>query len=262
MLSIAWNSLLVYPILNVLVGLYKITGSLGVSIIGLTIIIRAILLPVVLPSMRDMKKQRDLQPELEKIKKRFKYDKKKQAELQMELFKKHGINPASGCSTQLIMIIVLIALFTVIRRFALNVDILTINQHLYFDFLKFAASETLSTKFLYLDLSQKDPFFILAILSGILQYIASKMTIPYVEKAEKLAKGTPEKTDDFAYNMQEQMLYMMPAMNVIIGATLPAGVVLYIVVTTIFSVVQTYFSTGLGGLTPWIKKLKSAKTIE
>jgi membrane protein insertase Oxa1/YidC/SpoIIIJ len=68
-------------------------------------------------------------------------------------------------------------------------------------------------------------------------------------------KKTPDKNDDIAYNMQQQMLYTMPIMNFIIGLTLPSGVVLYIVTTTLFSIVQTYFVSGWGGMQHIINKL-------
>ena len=89
MISEIWNTILVNPIMNVLVGFYQLTGNLGISIILLTIFIRTILIPVILPSMKTMKKQRDLQPEMDKIKEKYKNDKKKQAEMQMALFKQH-----------------------------------------------------------------------------------------------------------------------------------------------------------------------------
>ena len=81
-------------------------------------------------------------------------------------------------------------------------------------------------------------------MSGILQYFTSKLSFGFTKKAEKIAQKTPDKTDDIAYNVQEQMLYIMPIMTVVIGLTLPAGVVLYIVTTTLFSLVQTYFTLG------------------
>ena len=107
-----------------------------------------------------------------------------------------------------------------------------------------------------MDLAKPDPFFILAVLAGLFQLISSKMTMPYVEQGEKAAKKTPGKSDDIAYNMQQQMLYTMPVMNVLIGLTLPSGVVLYMVVTTIFSIAQSYFVSGWGGLKPWIYKIQ------
>ena len=254
MLSEIWNLILINPILNILVGFYQLTGNLGFSIVLLTVLIRTILIPAMLPSMKTMQKQRELQPELDKIKKKFKHDKKKQAEMQMELFKKHGLNPASGCLTQIAMIVVLIALYGVIRRFTGGTNIEEINSHLYFGFLNLDLVEQIQIRFLWLDLTKPDPYYVLAVLSGVFQLFQSKMTQPYVEIGEKAAQKTPDKKDDIAYNIQEQMLYTMPIMNFIIGVTLPAGVVLYILTTTIFSLVQTYFVSGLGGLKPWLKK--------
>jgi YidC/Oxa1 family membrane protein insertase len=261
MFSALWNLILVAPILNLLMAMYQITANLGLSIILLTILVRAILIPVVIPSMKAMKKQRDIQPELTKLKEKHKGDQRKMAEAQMELFKKHGINPTSGCLSQIVMIIVLIALFSVIQMFAVKHDISKINAQIYFDSFKLQPNEQISTKFGYLDLGKPDPFYILALMSGILQFVASKMMMPLIEKAEKVAEKTEPKTDDIALQMQQQTLYMMPIMNVVIGVALPSGVLLYIVVTTLFTIVQQYYSTGWGGMTPLIRKaLKSQKS--
>lgn len=254
-LALIWNTIIINPMFNLLVGFYLVTKNLGLAIIVLTIVIRLILVPAMLPSLKTMKKQQDLKPELDKIKEKYKHDKKKQAEMQMELLKKHGINPASGCVTQLITIFILIGLYGVISKFATETNIAGLNDILYFSFLKLNVSEPINTSFFYLNLSKPDPLFILAVLSGAMQFLASKMTLPYVEAAEKAAQKTPDKTDDIAYNMQEQMLYTMPIMNVIFGITLPSGMMLYILVTTLFSIVQTYFVSGWGGLTPWINKV-------
>lgn len=256
MLATLYQNILVSPLFNLLVVLYQLTGSMGLSIILLTLLIRLILVPVVLPSLKNMKKQRELQPLLDKLKKKYAHDKKVLAEKQMQLFKEHGVNPASGCLNQILMIIVLIALFSVIRNFSTGSSIEEINKLIYFNSLKFANIEDIKTSFLYLkDLAVPDPYYILAILSGLLQLIVSKMTAPYAKAGEKAAKKTPDKKDDLAYNVQSQMLYTMPIMNVVIGAKLPAGVVLYLVTTTAFSVAQTYFVSGLGGLRSWIEKL-------
>jgi YidC/Oxa1 family membrane protein insertase len=255
-MSAIWNTILVNPLLNILVFFYVITGSnMGVAIILLTVVIRSLLIPVVLPSIKNMQKQRDLQPEIEKLKKKFKNDKQKVAQAQMELFKKHGLNPASGCVTQIAMVVVLIALYNVIRRFSGEIDLEAINNLIYFVSLKFAENATVNTSFLYMDLAIPDPYYVLPVLAGIFQFFASKMMQPYVEKGGKAAKKTPDRKDDLAYNMQEQMLYLMPIMTVIISIKLPAGASLYLLVTTLFSMIQQYFVSGLGGLKPWITKI-------
>ena len=255
MFSTIWNSLLVNPILNLLVGFYRLTGSLGFSIVMLTVSVRLLLLPAIVPSMKNMKKQRDLQPALDKIKKKYKYDKKKQAEKQMELLKQHGVNPASGCVTQLSMLFVFAALYGVIRKFSGDFDLMAFNDLIYFDFLKFNVGEVLKTTFLYLDLAKPDPYYILGIASGLLQFAYSKMLRPFTEVGEKAAERTPDKKDDIAYNMQEQMLYMMPMMVAIISIKLPAGVVLNIFATTLFLIIQQYIISGPGGLKPLLTKI-------
>lgn len=250
-----FDFLLVNPILNALMALYRVTGNLGISIITLTVVIRTILIPAMAPALKTMKKQRELQPQIDKLKSKYGSNKQELAKAQMELFKEHGINPASGCLTQIVMITVLIALYNVIRKFTVSADINSLNSSLYFDWLKLAEGAVIQTKFLYMNLAKPDPYYIVAVLSGVLQFFSGKMMMPYVEQAEKAAKKTPDKKDDFAYAMQQQTTYFLPIMNVMIGITLPAGVMLYIIATTIFSMVQNYFATGWGGLKPLIDKL-------
>ncbi len=235
--------------------LYLVTKSIGWSIIVLTLIVKAISIPFILPSLKTAKKQRDLQPHLEKIKTKYKYDKKKQAELQMQLMKEHGVNPASGCYTMIITILIFTALYSVIRQITQMTDLALINDRLYFSFIKFTSIQELSTRFFYLDLAKPDPYFIMAILAGVSQFVLAKMSMPYVETGVKAAKKTPDKKDDIAYNMQQQSLYIMPAMMVFLGISLPSGVIIYIITSTLFSIVQNYFVNGWGGLKPWVDKL-------
>ncbi len=238
------HTILVEPILNTLAGLYQLTGNLGIAIILLTIIVRVILIPTLVPSMRQMKKQRELQPQIDKIKEKYKNNKKKQAEAQMELFKEHGLNPAAGCLTQIPMFIVIYALYNAISIISRTEDMMSLNHELYFDFVKFTTS-TINTEFLWFDLTKPEGFpYILALSVGILQFFTSKMSLGFTKKAEKIAEQTPDKTDDIAYNMQEQMLYVMPVISVIISISLPAGAVLYFLTTTVFSLAQTYLVLG------------------
>jgi YidC/Oxa1 family membrane protein insertase len=254
-----WNTVILNPIFNLLVILYKLTGNLGISLILFTLISKIILIPTSLPTIKMAKKQNDIQPELAKIKQKFKYDKKKQAELQMELFKKHGINPASGCLTTIVMFVFLIAIYRVISTFTLATDLTTINSRIYLPNFKFAQNEKLNTKFLHLDLTKPDPLLIVTILTVVTQFLATKMMMPYSNVMTKATKETPGQADDIAAAMQKQNLYVMPIMFFVFGLTLPSGVMLYILISTIFQIGQTYFFTGWGGLKPWINKLKFGK---
>lgn len=220
-LTLIWNSLLYQPILWALLTLSGVLfGNLGLGIIALTLIIRTLLVPLTLPSLKAMQKQRDIQGELSELKSKYKDDKKRLAEEQMKLFQKHGINPAAGCLPQLLQIIILIAMY--------NAFTTVLNK----------STHGLATSFLYLDLTKPDPFIILPGLSGAAQFWASKLMLPTVKKEEKLAEKTADKSDDIMYNMQEQMLYLAPLMTILIGFKLPSGLVLYWFVTTVFSLIQ------------------------
>ena len=258
-MSGVWQTIILNPILNVLAVLYQWTSNLGVSIILFTLILRLILVPLTLPQIKMTKKQRDLQPELNKIKEKFKYDKKKQAEMQMELFKKHGINPGAGCLTTIITLALMIAIYRVVTLFTINPDTNLLNASIYWDLFKFTAGESVNTQFLYLNLAKPDPYLVVTLLAVGLQFLATKMIMPYSEIGEKAAEKTPDKTDDMMAAFQKQNLYMMPIMFFIFGLTLPSGVMLYIITTTLFQIVQTYLSSGWGGLKGWINKIKFVK---
>jgi YidC/Oxa1 family membrane protein insertase len=231
MLATIWNTLLIKPIFNTLVILIYYTGSLGISIILLTLILKTVLLPANIPTIRMSAKRKDLEEELNEIKKKY-TDKTEAARQQMEVYKKHGINPASGCLPNIIQLFVLIALYAVFNDFLHG----KINlSYFYFDFLK---GVEISPEFLYLNLYKPDPFFILPVLAGLAQFFMSKMLLPKIKKAEKTAEKTPETTDDLMYSMQEQMMYISPIMTVVIGATLPSGLILYWFISSLYSLVQ------------------------
>ncbi len=279
-----WNAIFINPIFNFLVLLYKLTGNLGVSIILFTIIIKALLIPITLPSIKMAKKQRDVQPELDKINQKFKYDKQKQAQLQMELFRKHGINPAAGCVTTIVTLILMLAIYRVIYVITpINVVgnnfISSLNERIYFSSLKIPEGVSLNTKFLSMDISKPVTYLkdqnnqeggsvfqpvamVVIVLSVVAQFISTKMMSPYSKTADKAVKKTPGQTDDMVQAMQKQNQFVMPFMLLIFGLRLPAGVMLYILFSNVFQIFQTYFFSGLGGLKPWINKLKSGKKVK
>lgn len=257
-MSELWNALLINPLMNAMVLLYRYVGNLGLAIILLSFFVRLVMVPFFIPNLKTAKKQRDLKPELDAIREKFKHDKKKQAEMQMELFRKHGVSPASGCLANIVTLLVPIALYGVINEISHAADITTINPKLYADWLRFASGEVLNSRLLFFDMAKPDRTFILPVLCAILQFASSKMMMPAINKAEKLAEKTPQKSDDMMYNMQEQMLYMFPVMMLIFGFSLPSGVMLNIFVSTVFTLVQSYFVMGWGGLTPLAQRLKKS----
>ncbi|MBW7944444.1 membrane protein insertase YidC [Patescibacteria group bacterium] len=237
-------------LMEFLVQLHQITGNLGLSILAFTLVVRLLLVPLSLPGMKSQKKLRDLQPELNKLKAIHGKDKKALQLAQMELYKKHNINPLSGCLPQVVQIVLLIVLYQVLVAFVSKTEFngVALNPH-----------------FFWLNLTQPDKFFILPVLAGITQLILSLMILPGAEtpnlipddaKSKKLKEENKKEEDtaEMAAAMQKQMLFIMPIMTAFIAVRFPSGVALYWVASTVFSIIQQYFMTGWGGVTLYLKR--------
>lgn len=221
-------------------------GNLGLSIIVVTLITKLILLPFVIPSIRSVKKMQDLKPELDGLKKKYK-DPTQLQQAQLLLYKEHKVNPVSGCLPQIVQIIIVIALYNVFIQFLKQPLINGI---------------PLNSYFLYFDLTKPDRSFVLPILAGLSQLFYSLMMQSGIEShiknpKEKAEKQKEENSLEMASSMQQQMVYMMPLMTTIISLNFQSGLVLYWVVSTLFSIVQQYFFSGWGGLIPFYNKFRS-----
>jgi YidC/Oxa1 family membrane protein insertase len=239
---------------------------MGLAIIGFSLFLRYITNPLTKPYMNSMKKIKEIEPLVAKLKKKYANDPKKLMQAQTELYRQKKINPGSGCLPYLLQIVILIALFNVFTQvLSQNGDTLTkLNQMLYAP-LKFSENSTLNTSFLYLDVRKPDifkfaniPFPIpgpLLILAGLLQFFSAKMMAPVVRAEQKIAKKTMGEADDIAASMQSSMIYMFPVMTIIFGVNFPSGLALYWLLFSVFQIYQQYKTSGWGGLTPLIQKL-------
>ena len=141
-----YNTVFATPIVNLLAlyhylfSLAKIPGTLGFSIVALTVTIRLLLHPFFKQQMDSAKKMQDIKPHVDNLSKKHKGDAKKIQEEQMKLYQQAGINPASGCVFMLIQIPVFLALYQTLQHFFVAdtvKTILTLNKTLYAPFLHF-----------------------------------------------------------------------------------------------------------------------------
>lgn len=254
------------PLANGIIFFYHLLGdNLGLAIIVFSIALRFALTPLTKPYMESMKKMKEYQPDLEKLKKRHAGDRVKLAQAQADFYKEKGINPSSGCLPYILQIVVLIALFRLfINVLSPDVDTVMKFNELLYEPLKFAASETINLNFLWMNLSQPDTFNvegfpfalpgITLFLAAALQFLSAKISQPFVEQKQVAAKATPEKGDDFTTAIQSSMVYTFPLMTLVIGLNFPSGLALYWLVFSAYQGFQQYKTSGWGGLTPWVKK--------
>jgi YidC/Oxa1 family membrane protein insertase len=232
-LSVIFNTVLYRPIFNALVLLYEFLPGrdFGVAIIVLTVIVRILLYPSTVKSIKSQRALQDLQPKIKEIQSKIK-DKTEQGKAMMELYSKEKISPLSGCLPILFQLPLLIALFLVLKAIAENSG--SLDPGLFYSFVHFSGE--INAMFLgVLNLANPNP--VLALVAGITQFFQSKtMTLNANPGQEKGKKG------DFSQMMQKQMLYFFPVMTFFILLRLPSAIALYWITTALFSVGQQYLA--------------------
>lgn len=232
-----WDLIILQPVLNSLVVLSSVLFSnFGLTIIGLTIIIRGLMYPLTIRQLRSTKAMESLQPKLTELRKKYAKDKQKLAKEQMQMYKESGVSPAGCILPMLIQMPIWIALYQSIMM-ALAVapeGLLNLSRYLYSWPLVYSMLP-LDSKFLWLNLAIPDRLLLLPILVGITMWVQQKMV-------------TPATADPKQQSMRGIMLWMMPLMFTFLSLQFPSGLALYWVTSNAISIVIQYFVTGWGGL--------------
>lgn len=228
-MSNIFNEIIYRPIFNFLVGIYNvIPGSdFGVAIVLLTVLVRLVFMPWSVKAIRSQKKLAELQPRIKALQEKFKNDRAAQAQATMALYKENHISPLAGCLPLLVQLPFLFALY----RAFLN-GFKPESLDLLYGFIN--RPETIHSISLgFMDLASKNIFLVLTAAG--LQFVQSKLALP--AKSAVTTASRPSSGPDLIA-MNRQMLYFFPVMIIIIGWNLPAGLVLYWAVTTLFSVFE------------------------
>jgi len=256
-----FNTVFVFPILNLLVTLYhvfrflRIPGDFGFAIIGLTVFVRLILHPFFKQQLETSKKMQDLKPHLDNLSKKHKQDPKKLQQEQLKLYQQAGINPASGCLFMIVQIPVFIALYNTLSLFLSNgkMDkvLVSINNVLYSPLLKISSINPWFFGFnLALSPAQamKWHYYLIPVVTAALQYMQAVVTTAVspssdVKKEDKelkpaSAKDAAGQQGDFQKVFNTQMKYIFPLMIGWFSYNLPVGLALYWNIFSIFSIIQ------------------------
>jgi YidC/Oxa1 family membrane protein insertase len=97
--------------------------SWGVAIIGLTVVVRAAILPLTFRQVRSMQALQRLQPEMKRIQERYKEDKQRQQQEMMKFYQEHGVNPLASCLPLLLQLPFFLSLFYLLRSSTFKADI-------------------------------------------------------------------------------------------------------------------------------------------
>lgn len=186
-----------------LLAVHGIVPNWGIAIIVLTLTARILLFPLSLPSIKNMIRMREVKPEMDAIAEKYKDDPQARGLAQMELWRKHNVNPFKGCLPQLASMPVWFALYTTLQT----------------------AVELYNIPFLWFpDLSQRDPLFILPLIIGGTYFVQQRLM--------PMQGGDP---------MQQKMMqYFMPGMFTVLMLFLPAGLGVYMFTNSLLAITQQW----------------------
>lgn len=253
--------------------LYSITGDIGISIILLTILIRILLIPVFRAQIVSQRRMQMVQPELRAIQTKYKGDRARISQEQMKLYKDRGVNPASGCLPAVLQLVLLLPMYQVFTQ-GLNAPDISSMLHPFgirlFDLQCQNPGDPYSPcidpniPWLAwlpkidgglmvpgypggLPSNQPEIFLSLAFLFGFgLSLLA--LTSAALQLVQTRMMMT--RSNDPSQATQQRMFLLLPAFSLIYGFILPAGLFIYWITTTVFSIVQQFLINGYGGLFP------------
>jgi YidC/Oxa1 family membrane protein insertase len=202
-INFGWFDLLAKPLFHVLTFFNGFLNNYGWSIILLTVILKLLFWPLTHKSYASMKAMQKLQPEMQKLRDKFKNDKERLNRELMELYKKHSVNPLGGCLPMLVQIPVFFALYKVL--------------------LEAIALRHAPFMLWITDLSAKDPYYITPLLMGASMFVQQKMT--------------PTTADP----LQAKIFMFMPVIFTFMFLNFPSGLVVYWLVNNLLTIAQQYY---------------------
>jgi YidC/Oxa1 family membrane protein insertase len=210
MIDYGWFGILAKPMFWLMSQFYTITKNYGIAIILLTIVVRILLFYPSLKSATAMEEMKKIQPQLTALREKYKKDPQRMNQEMMKMYKEHKVNPLGGCLPMLLQLPFFVALYNV-----LSVSI------------ELRQSPFIS--FWIKDLSVFDPYYILPVLMGVSMIFTMKMTSTTVDP------------------QQQKIMMFMNIAFIFLFAWLPAGLLLYITLSNVLSIVQQLYVRKLIG---------------
>ena len=256
-----FDVVIVQPILNFLMAIYAIVpgGDFGVSVVIFTIVLRFALWPLAKKQLHQAKAMRKMQPELKKIKEKYKNNSQAQGLAMMDLYKKHNISPFGSIGILLIQLPILIAIYRVVQIFALYREDLAKYTYGFMENIpvvkELIADPThFNQNFLgFIDLTQHGissdgvviGLVILSLLAAVMQYLLSKQMSPSTDNGKRLRDilaeaGQGKEADQAELNaiVMRKMTKVMPVFLFFVMVSLPGALALYMATGNIVAYFQ------------------------
>jgi YidC/Oxa1 family membrane protein insertase len=206
-------------------------ADMGVVIIIFTIIVKIVLYPLSIGAVKTQMEVKKIEPEINKIKEKYKDNKQQQALETMSLYKEHNIKPFSGFLLILIQLPIIFALYYVF----LGGGFPNINTELLYSFVPHI-NGIRTTLLGLIDLADKS--IVLSIIVGLTQFVQVNVSLPKIEKTKNKERSFKA---DFARSMGLQMRYVMPIIVAFVSYSISAAVSIYWITSNVFQILQEIF---------------------
>ena len=233
--AVSWVIMLIHDALTPVFGAGSgVTWTL--SIVGLVLLIRIILIPLFVKQIKSQRAMTALAPKMKEIQTRYKDDRQKQSEEMMKLYKEHKTNPLASCFPILAQAPIMFALFTVLNGIGQEKPrgVLTMDDVISAANAKFLGAP-ISETFLGTDSTSVKLVTVLLII------LMSAST--FTTQRQLMVKGMPKNDDPNNMMLQQQkiMLYLFPVIFAISGVNFPIGVLIYWSTTNFWTWGQQYY---------------------
>ena len=246
-MTFLWNEVIINPMTNGLLLLYSLLEENFILAIAIfTIIIRLATLPLNLRQQRSSMRMQELQPQIKVIQQKYRDNPQKM----QEEFHKIGYNPTetlTGCLPLLIQMPVLFGLFRVLRLVLASTpqSLFELTQRVYgwvAGFVSISDLLPINSQFLWLNLGQPDPTFVLPLLVFGTMFLQQKYLSPAPAKQDDKKGNQKGQQEDAAASMQKSMQYTMPIMFGVFSLQFQAGLSVYFVLSNIIGIGQGWYT--------------------
>ena len=258
--------------LIMLVGIHGVVGDMGVAIIITTLIVRTALVPLMRRQMVSMRRMQAIAPEIKEIQRRFKNDRVKTQQATMALYKERGVSQA-GCLVAMLPIFLILPMYQVVREGLQAADLVESLKIFGFQVVPLTCppphlitlasghqeyAPCIDSTIPWLGGLHASGFegliplpftlpligagiSVFALVYTVFQLIASRMALP---------PHNPDVPLDQQARTQRTLSLWLPLITVLYGSAIPVGVFIYLIVSTLYQIVQQFLTTGWGGMFP------------
>ncbi|MDZ7577113.1 MAG: membrane protein insertase YidC [Candidatus Nanopelagicales bacterium] len=214
--------------------------SWTLSIVGLVIVIRVLLIPLFVKQIKAQRNMQLIQPQMKEIKKKYEGDRERQSQEMMKLYRETGTNPLASCLPILLQMPIFFALFSVLQGIAMNNPEGVFKWPQYADLMGQARAATVLGAPLYgtfLGAAETPSESVTRAVAAVLIVLMTVTT--FLTQRQLMVKNTA--ADNPMVRQMKIMLYLFPLMFAVGGINFPIGVLIYWFTTNLWSMAQQFY---------------------